>query len=149
MEVEFLSDSASTLTKKKKTFTEIMEEQFPLYLDAGMSPADYWDGDVTYVKGYREVLERRREWQNQMLWMQGLYFYNALTAVMPALSIKSKSTNIEPYLEKPFPITERSVREEREQKEKDQYEKNLSFMKSFAAFANRKFAKKSGVKSDG
>ena len=146
MEVEFLEDSASTLQKKSKTFAEIMEEQFPIYLDAGMSPADYWDGDVTYVKAYREVLERRREWQNQMLWMQGLYFYNALTAVMPALSIKSKSTNIEPYLEKPFPITNRSVREDKEQKEKEQFEKNISYMKSFAAFANKKFSKKSEVK---
>lgn len=127
-----------------------MDEMFPMYLDAGMTPDEYWNGDVTLVIAYRKVLERRREWQNQMLWLQGLYVYQAIRAIMPALSIKSKATEIEPYLEDPIPITEKEKRELEERKARMQFEKNLAYMKAQAARINAKFAqKRKGVTTDG
>ncbi len=127
-----------------------MDEMFPVYLDAGMTPDDYWNGDVTWVIGYREVIERRRAWQNQMLWLQGLYVYKAIDAIMPALSIKSKATIIEPYLEEPIPITAKMQREATERKERMAYEKNLAHMKAQAARINARFAqKRKGVTTDG
>ena len=127
-----------------------MDEMFPVYLDAGMTPDDYWNGDVTWAIGYREVIERRREWQNQVLWLQGLYVYKANDAIMPALSIKSKATVIEPYLDDPIPITNREKREAEERKERMAYEKNLAHMKAQAARINARFAqKRKGVTTDG
>lgn len=127
-----------------------MDEMFPVYLDAGMTPDDYWNGDVIWVIGYREVIERRRAWQNQMLWLQGLYVYKAIDAIMPALSIKSKATTIEPYLEEPIPITAKTQREATERKERMAYEKNLAHMKAQAARINARFAqKRKGVTTDG
>lgn len=127
-----------------------MNEMFPFYLDAGMTPDDYWNGDVTWVIGYRGVIERRREWQNQVLWLQGLYVYKAIHAIMPALSIMSKATEIEPYLDEPIPLTEKEARESRERKERLAYENNLAYMKAQAARINARFAqKRKGVTADG
>lgn len=122
----------------------------PMYLDAGMTPDDYWNGDVTLVIAYRKVLERRREWQNQMLWLQGLYFYRAMLAIMPALSIKSKATTIDPYIEDPIPLTPKEREKLEGRKERERFEKNLAFMKAQAARINALFAqKRKGVTTDG
>ena len=149
-EIELLSSASSAFPKKEKTYTEVMDEMFPMYLDAGMTPDEYWNGDVTWAIAYRKVLERRREWQNQMLWLQGLYVYHAIKDIVPAFSIKSKATQIEPYLEDPIPITERSRRELEERKERERFEKNLAYMKAQATRINTKFAqKRKGVTTDG
>ena len=126
-----------------------MEMCLPQYLEAGMTYEQYWDGDMDMTIAYREVLDRRREWQNQMLWLQGLYFYNALTAVMPALSIKSKDTSIKPYLEEPIAVTARAVRAKQEKKEKERFENNLARMKMLAHAVNNRMLKKGGEIKNG
>lgn len=144
MEDELLNGSSSAETSSKsRTYTEVMEEFFPFYLDAGMTPRQYWDEDVTLVKAYRKVLERRRAWENQKLWLEGLYFYNALHAVMPALSIKTKGVQISPYMKEPFPLTEKEADERKKRAEREDYEKKMAFMKARMTAINAKFAKKS------
>ena len=146
MENELLNSSFSAVSRETKqvehTYTEIMEAHCPLYLDAGMSYSDYWDGETEMVIPYRRLLERKREWQNQMLWLQGRYIYDALTAVMPALSIKSKSTKIEPYIEEPYPITRKMEKEREEEKQRKQFEKGIAYMKSFTEVFNKRFKAK-------
>ncbi|MBO6273209.1 hypothetical protein J6O48_10595 [bacterium] len=151
MEGELLSSSSSAeLSSKKKTYTEVMNDYFPMYIEAGMTPHQYWDEDVELTKAFRIVLERKREWENQKLWLQGLYFYRALVAVMPALSIKVKNGKIEPYLDEPIPITDKQIRESEERKEKIAFEKNMAFMKAHMTAINARLAKKeSEVKADG
>ena len=119
-----------------------MDMYCPMYLDAGMTYEQYWDGDMDMTIPYRHLLDRRRQWQNQMLWLQGKYFYDALVAVMPALSIKTKHAQIEKYTEEPYPLSEKEVRENRERKERVQYEKNLNYMRSFMAQTNARFEQK-------
>lgn len=101
-----------------------------------MTLAEYWDGDIEYVKYYRELLKRRREWQNQMLWLQGRYFYDALRAVMPALSIKTNSTSIDPYTEEPYPLTKKDANERKERAEQRQQQDMFNFMLSMTAMRN-------------
>jgi RNase H-fold protein (predicted Holliday junction resolvase) len=151
VEGELLSSSSSAeSSSKSRTYTEVMEEQFPYYLDAGMTPHQYWDEDVTLVKAYRQVMERRREWQNQMLWLQGLYFYKALDAVMPALSIKTKGIQIDPYVKEPYPLTEKQVREQQERAEAEKFQEQMAYMKERMTAINARFAmKESEVKADG
>ena len=147
MEDELLTGSSSAPSFKKKqsvSYTEIMEAHLPVYLEMGMTYEQYWDGDVEMVIGYRKAQERRREWQNQVLWLQGLYFYNALTAVMPALSIKSKDTSIKPYIEEPIPITKTAVKEKQEREEKERFDKNLAHMKALAMGINARMQRKGG-----
>lgn len=106
-----------------------MEEYCPMYLDAGMTYEQYWDGDTEMTVYYRKLLERRRQWQNQMLHLQGKYFYDALCAVMPACSIKFK-TQIDKYTEKPYPLTAKELRERREEEEKERYYGLFNYMLS-------------------
>ena len=152
MEDEFLEDSSSAPSSNKKqhlTYTEIMKAHLPVYLEAGMTYEQYWDGDVEMVKGYREALNRKREWQNQMLWLQGMYFYSALTAVMPALSIKTKDAQIKPYIDHPIPITEKAVKAKKEREEKEQFNANLERMKALAMGINARFRRKGGETKNG
>ena len=142
MEVELLSSASSPQSKKHYTVVEVMDMYCPMYLDAGMTYEQYWDGDMDMTVHYRKLLDRRRQWQNQMLWLQGRYFYDALMAVMPALSIKTKHTEIKNYTEEPYPITAQEVLESEERKERAQYEKNLNYMRSFMARNNARFEKK-------
>lgn len=112
-----------------------------MYLDAGMTYEQYWDGDVEMTIPYRKLLDRRRQWQNQMLWLQGKYIYDAIHAIMPALSIKTKNAQIQPYIEEPYPLTDKDVREREERKEREQYEKNFNYMRTFSARNNARFKK--------
>ena len=151
MEDEFLTDSSSAApaeTKPTKTSTQIMQEHLPYYLEAGMTYEQYWDGDVEMTVGYRKALDRRREWQNQMLWLQGLYFYKALYAIMPALSIKTKA-QIEPYLEEPIPITVKAEKEKKERDERRQFDENFAALQRLATAFNAKYQKKGGESTNG
>ena len=118
-----------------------MEMYCPMYLDAGMTYEQYWDGDVEMTIPYRKLLDRRRQWQNQMLWLQGKYIYDAIYAIMPALSIKMKNVQIQPYTEDPYPLTEKEAREREERKEREQYEKMFNYMRTFSAKNNARFEK--------
>jgi hypothetical protein len=128
VEAELLTSASASQPKREYSLTEIMEEHCPKYLDAGMTYSDYWDGDAEMVIPYRKLLERRRKWENQKLWLQGKYFYDALVAVMPALSIKSKDTEIKDYIEDPYPLTEKEVKEQRKMAEKRHFEKMFAYM---------------------
>lgn len=95
----------------------------------------YWDGDVEAVKYYRTVIEHKRKWQNQMLWLQGKYFYDALKAVMPPLSIKFKADKIDSYIEEPYPLTEKESEERELRKQREHYEKMFAHMHAKATQA--------------
>ena len=67
------------------SYSEIFLAKFPYYLSIGMTEEQYWDRDCCLVKFYREAEEIRRERVNQELWLQGMYFYDALARVSPIL----------------------------------------------------------------
>lgn len=51
---------------------------------------DYWDGDCEMARYYRDMDEKVKERQNEALWLQGLYFYEALVDASPVLNAMSK-----------------------------------------------------------
>lgn len=80
----------------------------------GMSLAEYWEGSPHLVKYYRQAHKLKMEEQNQIAWIQGLYFKAALDSALGTI-FKRKGSKSVPYLEKPleiFPKTE-------EEKEKE------------------------------
>ena len=56
----------------------------------GMSPDDYWHGDPALLKAYRKMDEIRRERENEMLWLQGMYIYEAIGDLAPILHAFAK-----------------------------------------------------------
>ena len=105
-------------------------------MSIGMTYDEFWNQDVSRVETYRKAAELRDIRHNQDLWLQGMYFYEALCDASPLfrLSMKGGTIKPEPYAKEPYPITaaevkERKVREARLKEERLKAE--------FAAFAER------------
>ena len=126
------------------TYTERFYEMFPYYLSIGMTPEQYWDGDCTLTKYYRKAEELRNERRNQELWLQGMYFYEAICDVSPILhAFAKKGTKPHPYSEKPYAISEKQIRQEREEKERKLAEKGKRFMEAMMQSTNKRFKEQS------
>ena len=82
----------------------------------------------------------RIERRNQELWLQGLYIYEALCDVSPVLhSMAKKGTKAHPYTEKPYPITEKQRRKEKEQRERNIALKGKRMMEMYMRETNKQF----------
>ena len=111
-------------------------------MSIGMSYDEFWNGDVSMVKAYRKAYELQEKRRNQELWLQGMYFYEALCDASPLFrfSMKKGIVRPEPYLKEPYPITSAELRE-REEREAKLREERIKA--GFAAFAERMRQKKS------
>ena len=105
-------------------------------MSIGMSYEEFWDGDVSMVKAYRKSYELQEKRRNQELWLQGMYFYEALCDASPLFRFSMKKGTIkpEPYVKEPYPISEAEVRE---RKEREARKKEERLKAEFAAFVER------------
>lgn len=112
-------------------------------MSIGMSYDEFWNGDVALVGAYRKAQEIRDRRQNQVLWLQGMYVYEALCNASPLFRFTMKKGTIkpEPYPKEPYPITESEVRV-REEREARMREERMKA--EFAAFAERMLRKMPG-----
>ena len=110
----------------------------------GMSYEQFWDGDVSAHRCFREAKKLRMIEQNQMAWLQGMYIYEAIGCLAPALKAFAKGRP-KPYPKQPYDLfeEERKAREEREERER--YERIKA---KVAAFAARKKQQESEKKSE-
>ena len=126
------------------TYTERFYEMFPYYLSIGMTPEQYWDGDCTLTKYYRKAEEVRNERRNQELWLQGMYIYEAICDIAPVLhAFAKKGTKPHPYPSKPYAISEKQIKKEREEKERKLAEKGKKFMEALMQSTNKRFKEQS------
>lgn len=105
----------------------------------GMSPGDYWDGDCTLVKAYREADRLVQERKNVDAWLHGLYVYEAVACVSPILhAFAQKGTRAKPYPDKPHELFA-NAKKTNEDRMKDGVDWMEQFTKSFnAQFEKRK-----------
>ena len=117
-------------------YGEIFEQLCPYYLSIGMTYEQFWYGDVSMAKAYREADELRERKRNFELWLQGSYIYEALCDASPLFrfTMKKGSVKPEPYVKEPYPIT---VAEVRERKEREARQKEERIKANFTAFAER------------
>ena len=47
-----------------------------------MSPAEYWDGDASLARYYREAFQHKQEYDDTIAWLNGLYVYDALSVAL-------------------------------------------------------------------
>lgn len=105
-----------------------------------MSYHDYWHGDCTIVKFYRDKQKHELDKINFQSWLNGVYIYNALIATAPIINAFSSEHKPLDYLEKPLAIT-------KEQQEQEQIDKQLDIQARLRAFAeqhNTKYEVKHG-----
>ena len=120
------------------SYADTFSSRFPYYLSIGMTEEQYWDKDCMLAKYYREADELRKERMNQELWLQGMYFYDAMSRLSPILKAFAKAgTKPMPYVEDPYPITKKSAKENEEKKEKAMADKGLRYMQDYMLQANK------------
>lgn len=105
-----------------------------------MTEAQYWDGDCTLPKYYREAEVLRKERVNREAWLQGMYVYDAISRLTPILhAFAKKGAKPKPYVEEPYPINEKAVEDAKLKKEKEKSQKGLRFMQAFMVANNKHF----------
>ncbi|RDY21443.1 hypothetical protein [Criibacterium bergeronii] len=121
-------------------YTDIFNKKFPYYLSIGMTPEQYWEQDCLLVKYYREAEEIRRERKNQEMWLQGMYYYDALMRVSPILrAFAKKGTKPQPYVEEAYPISKKTIEEKNVKKERNNQQKALRYLQAYTVENNKKF----------
>lgn len=122
------------------TYTEQFYEVFPYYLSIGMTYDQFWNGDPSIAKYYRQAEEIKTERKNQELWLQGLYIYEALCDVAPIMqAMAKKGTKARPYPEQPYAITEKQRKRENDEKERRVAEKGKRMLEMFMKQSNKHF----------
>lgn len=93
-----------------------------------MSANEYWYGEPNLTKYYRDAFELKKEQENEKLWLQGLYIYEALCKVSPVLNaFAKKGTKPIAYSTKPYALSEK---ENKKREIQEQYE-NTQRLKAF------------------
>lgn len=108
-----------------------------------MTEAQYWDGDCTLTRSYREADRLRQERQNSEAWLQGMYVYDALLRASPILhAFAKKGAKPRPYPEEPYTIGPKDGKEAKASQEKKAMSKGLVYMQTFMESFNQKFKDK-------
>lgn len=101
----------------------------PTYLAMGMSADEYWNGDPYLTVVYLKKQELINEQKNADAWWQGMYVYDAITAVAQSLTRKRGQSPAmypkEPYRLKPQSEMERAENAESERQKAVDYFENL------------------------
>lgn len=133
------------------TYSEKFNEVFPYYLAIGMSYDEFWNMDCTLVKHYQKAFEIKRDIQNQNMWLQGMYIYEALCCVSPVLqAFAKKGTAPMPNRSEPYQFENSAKNTDIGEKSKEQkeFERLKVSMEMFMVNHNAKFKEK-GELSDG
>lgn len=120
--------------------TETFERLCPYYMLYGMTYEQYWYGDPWAMKSFREAYNLRNRHENEMMWLQGLYFYQAVGTVLSNAFAK-KGTPSKKYLNEPLDIFPKSEAEEAAEMEKKQRKLIAgltAWQKMFEAAANER-----------
>jgi hypothetical protein len=101
-------------------------------MSIGMTYDEFWNQDVTMVRAFRKADELKRRRQNEILWMQGAYFRDALLSTVGNMFSGKGSTPIE-YPKEPYPITEDQIEEKKERERKSMEERMKADLLAIAA----------------
>ena len=123
------------------TYTELFEQNLPFYLSIGMSYEDYWENDVFIARFYRRAYDIKKERKNEELWLQGLYVYQAILAIAPALKAMSNASP-EKYMEEPLPLTETEFKKREKRRAKLKQEEMIDKAERFASAWNKQMKEK-------
>ena len=117
--VDLLPELPSEEAEKESDtpISDMLDKICPYYMMIGVPYDEFWNGDYTHLKYYVEKHKLDIERRNQELWLQGMYFYDALSTVISNAMAKSRSGH-KNYPDKPYRITEQSEEEKKAEKEK-------------------------------
>ena len=110
------AETSETETNQPGTNQELYATMFPYYLSLGCSYNEFWYGEPWIAAAYLEAELYRREQVNHDLWLQGLYFSNAVNTALANAFWDHKGIKPDGYLKYPIAFTEREKAAEAERK---------------------------------
>ena len=114
----------------------------------GMSYEQYWDGDVSAHKAFREAEKIRTRRRNQEAWLQGAYFYEALCNAA-SLFRGMKPSRPQAYRKEPYDIDEEDRKQREEAEAREKYLRMKDKVAAFAkAFNDKRNGKTEEVSAD-
>ena len=133
------SGGESSDTDTPDSCREIFDKAFPYYLALGMTYNEFYKQDHTIVIAYRQARKLKREMKNEELWLQGAYVYHAVSRIAPLLIPFNEHPKAEPYLDKPFPLSDEET--EADAKSNAVADKGKAYMYAQMLKFNKKFGK--------
>ena len=102
-----------------------------MFLAMGMSYQEFWQSSPSLTRAYYEAEKIRTQKQSEMQWLQGRYFYDALSAALSNFSagLAGKHGKAE-YLKKPFRVIPKT-KEEIEAENKRKLEAYIEELKMY------------------
>ena len=108
----------------------------------GMTYEQFWYGDPWMVEAFKDAYLLTRRVKNEELWLEGLYIYRAVHAVV-ASAFGGRS---EKYIANPLDFLPKA-KQEKLQEEYTQRQKVINYFNSFIVKGDKKSSK--GVDQDG
>lgn len=128
-------------TVESVSYTKYFEKACPIYMVYGLSYEDFWYGDPFKAKYQREYYKLKLQKQDEYMWEQGMYIYEALLQCAPILHPFSKSKKPLPYTEKPHfvMLSEEEEKERKRQEEENERLKAQLWIKTWMRGMKKKF----------
>lgn len=112
-------------------YREIMNGWFPYYLAIGMTYEQYWHSDPYLTVYYQKAKKMKFDYDNQMAWINGLYIYDAVSAIVFNTWCRKDGEQCRNYASKPYEFDEAKQEEEIKKEAEVQAE---AWMRNFVNF---------------
>lgn len=100
------------------SYTESFEKACPIFMSYGLSYDEFWYDDPFKAKYQLQSYKIRLREQDELMWEQGMYIYEAILQCSPILHPFSKAQKPLPYTEKPH-LKEIEEQEDEEAKQRE------------------------------
>lgn len=123
------------------SYTECFEKACPIYMLYGLSYEDFWFGDPCKARYQKKAYELQLRNQDEYMWEQGMYIYEAILQCSPILHPFSKASKPLPYTSQPHLtlLSEQEAKEKAEQEAENERLKAQIWIKQWAKGMQNKF----------
>ena len=126
-----------TYAAPPSSLLEVFAMACPVYLSYGMTYEQFWDGDVSAHKAYREAFKIRMRERNTFMHLQAAYFYEAMCDAA-SLFRGMKPSKPQPFRKEPYDIFEDDRKRREAEEARERYERIKAKVAAFAKAFNEK-----------
>lgn len=95
-------ESESDADASTNDYRKVMNEWFPYYLALGMTYEQYWCSDPYLTVYYQKAKKMKFDYDNQMAWINGMYIYDAVSAIVFNTWCRKEGEQCKNYTNKPY-----------------------------------------------
>ena len=163
MDGDVTEGEQSSPASAPQSYSDIFDAVYPQYLMMGMTPEEYWDGEVGLLRARRDAFilmkEREERERDIQAWQIGMYIRDALQSVYLIVNgFVPKGATATPYPNKPYSTQEQErIQEEKRQKaeesrkkaEDEKVQQSMAYFQAAVAQFNKNIRKRNEAKKEG